>query len=528
MYGKSTSGVSWTRAGSFFPKSSGYSLFTGDAATGINISDSIQGSLGDCWMISTLASMAEVPARLFNAFNPKSYGNRAGIYSINMYNLGVPVSIVIDDYLPIVTSWGDNNFMWMNSQKELWPIFAEKAFAKLMGNYRTIEGGFPTDSGVSWLGTPSVWYNTSTKTWDLIWADVVSWDTAGDIMSVCTSVSAMGIVGGHCYSLISDHILSNGQKLYRIRNPWGQSEWTGAYADTDPIWATSTYATEVKFVNKNDGDFFMKAEDFKTYFSSIVAVRNPDGRFHSYWLATGNADTFGTAGTSTYCGATCKRNTFTINSSVAQTLWISPHVSMRRQYVEAPCTSAATSTASPYKYHFTSMPGQSRIWDEGATHYTPYAIAAGATITVIVELDWTRTNIQKDMSLVVWGDKAKVTIKHSTLTASATYPITGNVTVPAPEVCTPKAAVTNIDATLKQLLLTNPCITFDAKFTITMPTASWAGAIYDANHPTPVCTASGTNTACAFIVVRNDVNKFASILLPSTWNGVYTSAFSLI
>lgn len=91
MYLRDTTGVSWTRAGSFFPKSSGYSLFQGDVASGINIDDSIQGYLGDCWMISTLASMAEVPQRLFNAFNPKAYGNAAGIYSIKMYNLGVPI-----------------------------------------------------------------------------------------------------------------------------------------------------------------------------------------------------------------------------------------------------------------------------------------------------------------------------------------------------------------------------------------------------------------------------------------------------
>lgn len=79
--------------------------------------------------------------------------------------------------------------MWMNTQKELWPIFAEKAFAKLMGNYHTIEGGWPTDSGSAWVGTPSTWYYTSNKTLDAIWTDVVGWDIAGDIMSACTSVS---------------------------------------------------------------------------------------------------------------------------------------------------------------------------------------------------------------------------------------------------------------------------------------------------------------------------------------------------
>lgn len=61
----------------------------------------------------------------------------------------------------------------------------------------------------------------------------------------------------------------------------------------------------------------MRAEDLPTYFTSIVDVKNPDNKYQSYWLALGNADTFGSAGSSTYCGSTCKRNTYTVTSSVA-------------------------------------------------------------------------------------------------------------------------------------------------------------------------------------------------------------------
>lgn len=61
----------------------------------------------------------------------------------------------------------------------------------------------------------------------------------------------------------------------------------------------------------------MKAEDFPTYFDSVVSVKNPDNKFHSYWLAIGNADTFGATGTEAWCGSICKRNTFTITSPVA-------------------------------------------------------------------------------------------------------------------------------------------------------------------------------------------------------------------
>lgn len=74
----------------------------------------------------------------------------------------------------------------------------------------------------------------------------------------------------------------------------------------------------------------MRAEDFPTYFTEVVDVLNPDNKFQSYWLAIGNADTFGTAGTTSYCGSLCKRNTFTITSPVAQTIYVSPYVSLYR------------------------------------------------------------------------------------------------------------------------------------------------------------------------------------------------------
>ena len=43
--------------------------------------------------------------------------------------------------------------------------------------------------------------------------------------------SAMGLVGGHAYSLIHTYVLSNGVRLVMVRNPWGSYEWTGAYGD---------------------------------------------------------------------------------------------------------------------------------------------------------------------------------------------------------------------------------------------------------------------------------------------------------
>lgn len=78
-------------------------------------------------------------------FDIKQY-NSKGIYSIRFYELGVPISIVIDDYLPIYPPWLDNYFAWTykNPAKELWPILLEKAYGKLNGGY----------GGLAWGGNP--------------------------------------------------------------------------------------------------------------------------------------------------------------------------------------------------------------------------------------------------------------------------------------------------------------------------------------------------------------------------------------
>jgi hypothetical protein len=315
-----------------FPQSSGYALFQNNLMSSINIDDTLQGYLGDCWVLSTIAAAAEKPARVWKMFDTKTY-NAAGIYSLRFYELGVPISIVIDDYLPI--SGTQNLFVKANApQKETWPLLIEKAFSKIHGNYKAIEGGWMVDAGNTLLGTGGSSINVTSSTVDVVWTTALDWDTKGYVMTAATSASLNGIIGSHAYTFIAAFTLSNGAKVFKLRNPWGYSEWTGAYADTDVYWTNNpTDATLVGFVNKNDGDFIMTVADFKAHFTSLAFNYDPTNWFLSYWLARGDGDTVGVAGTTTYCGATCKRATFNVTSTVAQTIYVSVFVQKKRQYV---------------------------------------------------------------------------------------------------------------------------------------------------------------------------------------------------
>ena len=59
-----------------------------------------QGSVGNCWFIAAASSVAEVPARLEKVFlNTDTKLNEAGIYAVNLYTLGVPHTVIVDDYM---------------------------------------------------------------------------------------------------------------------------------------------------------------------------------------------------------------------------------------------------------------------------------------------------------------------------------------------------------------------------------------------------------------------------------------------
>jgi hypothetical protein len=61
-----------------------------------------------------------------------------------------------------------------------------------------------------------------------------------------------GIVSGHAYTLISAHKVSNGAKVLKLRNPWGNKEWTGAWSDKWTGW-TPKLKQELKVVDADDG-----------------------------------------------------------------------------------------------------------------------------------------------------------------------------------------------------------------------------------------------------------------------------------
>lgn len=88
--------ITWTRAYDRFAE---HPFWGTDGITPLDVR---QGAIGDCWFMAVASALAEKPKRLENVFLDKSGKmSEKGIYGFNVYTLGVPHSVVIDDYLPL-------------------------------------------------------------------------------------------------------------------------------------------------------------------------------------------------------------------------------------------------------------------------------------------------------------------------------------------------------------------------------------------------------------------------------------------
>lgn len=90
--------------------------------------------------------MSKIPSRVENIFlNLENKLSPNGIYGVNLYLLGVPHTVIIDDYLPLVDGAFPGTYKTYSAaitpDSGFWVPLLEKAFAKLYGNYRHIEAG---------------------------------------------------------------------------------------------------------------------------------------------------------------------------------------------------------------------------------------------------------------------------------------------------------------------------------------------------------------------------------------------------
>ncbi|CAJ1421908.1 unnamed protein product [Effrenium voratum] len=257
-----------------------------------------QGYLGDCWMVSSFAALAEYPDRVRSLFRQQEL-TADGRYDVRLYD---PQSeewkvVTIDDRLPYWKRKGKHGnlvFAKPTKENEFWPCLLEKAVAKFVESYHRLDGGWESVALECLTGKPSLCISISPDekphspysftcgpdeasashctvhmriqsydaNWsyatvdasimtecetqlsdDWVWEKLKQWNGEGQALACNTRGNYKGILGSHAYTLLRmldiPYTRDGQQKILRmlhVRNPHETNEWFGRFHDDD--WET--------------------------------------------------------------------------------------------------------------------------------------------------------------------------------------------------------------------------------------------------------------------------------------------------
>ncbi|XP_062819934.1 calpain-6 isoform X1 [Anolis carolinensis] len=275
---------------------------------GISSHDLHQGKLGNCWFVAACACLAlrgnlwrkVIPNVKEQDWDRKRPEKHAGMFHFRFWCLGEWTDVVIDDRLPTLNN--ELVFCHSNDRNEFWSALLEKAYAKMAGCYEALDGGSTAEAIVDFTGAvaESIDMAEGKYSRDIIeqaklFEDLLKVQRRGGLISCYIKPTSsrdfegqttMGLIMGHAYSVTSILMMSLGKKLttftktkklfmIRLRNPWGQKEWNGAWSDASEEWKNVSQAERKKLglTVENDGEFWMTFEDWCKNFTDVDICR---------------------------------------------------------------------------------------------------------------------------------------------------------------------------------------------------------------------------------------------------------------
>ncbi|KAK1676245.1 calpain family cysteine protease [Colletotrichum godetiae] len=291
----------------------------------VNGGDVKQGSLGDCWLMATLTALANVEGGIQRIC--VEYDTRIGIYGFVFYRDGEWIYSIIDDKLYLKSPCWDSPsmqrdllqqidredvervyrktyqtgskalfFAQCKDQNETWVPLIEKAYAKAHGDFASLAGG--------WIGEGledlSGGVTTELLTSDILdlegfWENELAKVNEEFLFGCSTGLldggygERNGISEGHAYVIMEARTLKSGERLIKLRNPWGKIRkgvWEGAWSDGSKEW-TMEVQEELGHHFGNDSVFWINYDDFLRKFQHIDRTRlfrDPAWRCAQRWI----------------------------------------------------------------------------------------------------------------------------------------------------------------------------------------------------------------------------------------------------
>ncbi len=241
---------------------------------GIEAADIIQGSLGDCYFLSAIAALCKFPELVEKLFLFKSRSEDR-CYGVYLRINGLWELVLLDDYVPCYGNT-KKKFAFSNAHgKEMWVVLLEKAWAKVNGSYAKTIAGQPYEVFDCITNAYSETITVTNQLKDEIWAKLKEGQVNNFIMTAGTgggnsrlNYEAVQLVEGHAYTCLGvEEVTSGGvkTKLVKLRNPWGNGEWSGDWSDDSNKW-TPQLKQQLLGEGADDGVFFMSYDDFIKYY----------------------------------------------------------------------------------------------------------------------------------------------------------------------------------------------------------------------------------------------------------------------